>query len=605
MTALARSVVLGLLAALYLGAAGHSQDEAAWIRVETDHFELLSQVSREGTLTIGSDLEGLHAVLSGLNPGRELLSPLPTRIYLFRDRTAFAPFLPGPQRREDGATRTAGYFHTAPLGNFVALDAGARRLPSEILYHEYLHYVARHNLPHLPLWFNEGLAEYYSTFETTEDEAVIGLPLPQYQELLRTRDLLSFDRLTELDQESRDYHGGDRRGLFYAQSWAIVHWLLSEPSRVDAVRSFLARLADGQPAEEALLAALDGQEQASRPQSIERALEEHLSEGVLPHYRIARPDTHRGRAAVDQVPPAWAHYYLGDLQLALSHTDEAWHHFEAALELMPEHGLAHAGIGRLQEAGGALPEALFWYEEAARLAPDEPLPALLLGTALLRSVAERGVDPREIEGEDLATLRLARQWLEHSTLLAPDFGPAWARLGASWMIDPEPSDDGAAALRRAARLDPPNAEVRYHLAVLLARLGHYDDAHDVLDHGLEPLDRPELLRRAHTLVAREQMRPAEKLAEAGRPDEAIAAAQRVWEEAQNEEVRAMVAAQMERLEQVGNHNRAVFLLNEATRLARAGEIDQALELLEDLRRSSADSELRRRGRELARALEQR
>ena len=89
---------------------------------------------------------------------------------------------------------------------------------AEDLRHETVHGLLHASLPGVPLWLDEGLAEYY---ETPTPGAVNG----DYPELLarelaagRRPDLNRLERLTDFAALTRED---------YAESWAWVHWLMS------------------------------------------------------------------------------------------------------------------------------------------------------------------------------------------------------------------------------------------------------------------------------------------------------------------------------------------------------------------------------------------
>ena len=92
------------------------------------------------------------------------------------------------------------------------------------------HYVVRTNAPRLPLWFNEGLAEFFSTFEYRKGELRIGLPKPSHVLWLRNHSAILIPALFAMDRDSKDYNEGTRRGIFYAQSWPLVHYLIARDS---------------------------------------------------------------------------------------------------------------------------------------------------------------------------------------------------------------------------------------------------------------------------------------------------------------------------------------------------------------------------------------
>jgi tetratricopeptide (TPR) repeat protein len=79
------------------------------------------------------------------------------------------------------------------------------------------------------VWFNEGLAEYYSTFTPAANgkTAMLGRPIARHVLLLRERFLPIAD-LIAVDHGSPLYNEGERASIFYAESWALLHYLLKD-----------------------------------------------------------------------------------------------------------------------------------------------------------------------------------------------------------------------------------------------------------------------------------------------------------------------------------------------------------------------------------------
>ena len=93
-----------------------------------------------------------------------------------------------------------------------------------VVYHEYLHDVLHRNYPGLPLWLHEGMAQLYSG------------PLEEHARWLQKNRLLPVSELFSMDVHSKDYHEGERRGIFYAQTWALAHYLLIGDRRERTLR---------------------------------------------------------------------------------------------------------------------------------------------------------------------------------------------------------------------------------------------------------------------------------------------------------------------------------------------------------------------------------
>jgi hypothetical protein len=185
------------------------------------------------------ELPGQHRLLQELNAQRADLSsklalPIsdePIHVYLFADSEQFSKFISRhypdfPHRRAffvESDTRLAVY---AQWGDRIAED-----LRHEVA-HGYLHAVVQS----LPLWLDEGLAEYFETARGTH-----GMNPPHVEELAalarQGRWSPNLRRLEALRSPS------EMSQAEYAEAWLWMHWLLeTEPRRRQLLQVYLADL---------------------------------------------------------------------------------------------------------------------------------------------------------------------------------------------------------------------------------------------------------------------------------------------------------------------------------------------------------------------------
>ena len=70
--------------------------------------------------------------------------------------------------------------------------------------------------------------------------------------MLQDRRVFKLADLVKVQHDSPLYNEGSRRTLFYAQSWALVHYLLAgEPSRADLVTEYIKAIEAGAAADAA------------------------------------------------------------------------------------------------------------------------------------------------------------------------------------------------------------------------------------------------------------------------------------------------------------------------------------------------------------------
>jgi hypothetical protein len=174
---------------------------------------------------------------------------------VFRDERAFAPFRPtsaGGERREG----VVGYFLTTREASYmvVAMHRDMRRT-FQHLFHEYTHFVVRQNMGRVPDWLNEGLAEYYSTLraDLRAGRSILGEPSPVRLATLRGGQLLPLRDVLTYDASGAVLQPAARASAFYAQSWALVHYLQhGDAGRLaPRVGAYIAAVDAGQPIEAA------------------------------------------------------------------------------------------------------------------------------------------------------------------------------------------------------------------------------------------------------------------------------------------------------------------------------------------------------------------
>src|SRR5262249_37250611 len=148
-----------------------------------------------------------------------------------------------------------------PDVNYIALTTEVRgeQDPFTVIFHEYTHLLVENTFGNAPVWFNEGLAEYYSTFSITEDQRIVlGSPISNHVYLLRDNKMLPLRTLFEVDHKSPYYNETKKQGIFYAQSWALMHYLIiGKEGKVEQLGKFVDLLNAKVPMEEAFQTAFE------------------------------------------------------------------------------------------------------------------------------------------------------------------------------------------------------------------------------------------------------------------------------------------------------------------------------------------------------------
>jgi len=565
-----------------------SQDR--WIQAETAHFTLFSNATEVQTRLIGANLERLRSALSEWFTQLELSSPVTTRIFVFRDAASFKPYK--KRTRFASSPSVVGFFIQHRDGNYLAIDASAGVTPNAVIYHEYLHYVLATNIPEVPTWFNEGMAELYSTFSSTGGEADIGRPIRNHLEWLLREPLIPLRELFAIDRSSRDYNEGTRQGVFYAQSWALVHYLMmGDAARKEQCTTYLTLLQRGTPRDEAFRSAFK-----ISYETLDAQLTAYVRGRAFPYVRLKlRQQDKIDDARVSPMKREDVLYHLGDF-IAHGHPDrvdsEAERLFQEALRIQPEHALAYAGLGYLRELEGSIDQAAALYARAVDQKPTDYLPYVLLGENLLTQLMQAG-SHTGASSDGMAQARQARGLFQRALELNPDLPRISAALGATYVYEQGDVTAGIRHLEKAMIRLPGRADVAFNLVTLYLKAGERAQAQAVIDEKLRASEQPEMLEAARRAMLAADIDAANRLIQASRYGEGIAGLRRVMSSTTDASLKTQLARQISHVEEVQQKNAELERYNRAVTLANQQRLREALLLLEGLLGESRDAEVRR------------
>ncbi|ANM30130.1 hypothetical protein ABI59_11925 [Acidobacteria bacterium Mor1] len=562
-----------------------------WIEVRTDHFILFSNVSAGATRRIGHKLEALRAVLSETTQGLRVHSPLPTSIYVFRNDRSFRPYKTG----EGGAPRNvSGYFVSTHDGNYVAVDASADAGSLGVVYHEYLHYFVENNIPNTPLWLNEGLAELYSTFRSREREADVGLPIQAHVDWLRRNPLLPFERFFAVNTHSPEYNEAQRQGTFYAQSWALMHYLMMGVGDQGKLADYLWRVNHGEEPLGAFEQVYDlSAEELARvlERYVARPLDDFRSTTVRLRGRLD-PD----KAEVRSLERSETLFRLGDL---LAHHPPiqfgaAEEHLRAARAIDPSAPGPLLTLAHLREQEERYPEAVELYREAIKADGSEPSPYARCGWALIEQFV-RDLPDRPRFAATPPPLREARRLFRSSLELDKDNAESLAGFARTFLFEQSVSGEALKAAERASMLLPSRDDILHDRIVLLAVSGDTAAARELFVSALRRRsDDEELIRSAESSLVQAEIAEAVAWMNEGRSEEATCRLEQIAAATSNTGLRKDVEAQMASMADLARANLQISMFNRAAEHAGRGDLDLAVRELDRLLEVVRDPQLRER-----------
>ena len=472
-------IALFLVVLLTLPTTAAAQSRDTWRSVRTNNLVVIGNAEPEKLRQVAVWLEFFHSAFGRLVSRNVLDSSVPTTVIVFRDDASFTPFKPLYQGRP---ANVAGYFQPGDDVNYIAMSLDLHeRDPFSVAFHEYVHLHLRDNVPGVPVWLNEGLAEFYGSLQFTGGEAVLGVTLP-YMRLLRSQELLPLETLLSIDQRSPHYNEQDKTGIFYGESWALVHYLmLGGPGRQDQFKRFLHQVGRGDNVAKALENSF-----GMTLDTLEKELRAYIRQGELPSLRIASgddPQAYASYTAMQRVSlsEAEANYYLGDLLLHIGRSEDAERYFRQAIALDPGLTDAYAKLGQLAIYQKRFADAKK-YLQRATTSPQHYLVHYHYAWLLSRETALPNGRISEYSPENAAIMR---EQLSRTIKLAPDFAPAYYLLAFVDLVTEQNLEEALQMAEKAHRLEPGRPGYALLLAEIHAARSDVAAARELL----EPLTR--------------------------------------------------------------------------------------------------------------------
>jgi tetratricopeptide (TPR) repeat protein len=467
-----------------------------WIEIRTENFRFFSNAGRSATRQVAVDLEELRAVLAELT-NYDLHAPVPSYIFVFKGDRSFLPF---KTRYEGHPAAVSGYFIAGDDANYIAINADARDA-SGIVYHEYVHYVANNNMWNLPVWFSEGLAGFYESFEVVGDTVYIGLPIVRHLVVLRGAVPIPLEELFAVDHNSKLYNEVQRKGLFYSQSWALVHYLLlgNEERRVQ-LGKYLELVRYGVPGDAAFRTAFNNDYDA-----LAGELRAYLRNFNFPSIQTQANFGVDSQFEIRRMSYAEVLYRLGAL-LANQRPErpERTAYFEAAIGIDPKYGAPISAMAVEAEKKANWESARALHERAAKCSPDDAMVLFRWGEFSSR------------RGGKIQTTIAA---LTRSTELDPSFAPAWAALARVYADAGLTSDEAIEAARTAHVMRPADLRATRDLVRLYLRLDRREEAVSLIEEAFRSNHRAQA--EAWALVIQQDLERARDLLRSGHPLEAF------------------------------------------------------------------------------------
>lgn len=191
----------------------------AWYVVHGEYFDLYTDSGRREAVDAAVWIDQFRRTVGGVwKVGPQDISR--ATIVQFRSEREFRPYGFGRYN--------AGFFmRSEALSTMVYHRSGDEDVVRNLVQHEAVHWLLASKRARLPTWVNEGLAEVFATFSLEGNTCRMYAGDVANVRWLQSNGIKSLDAVIAYESEDLDYTDPEQIRYFYAQAWALTHYLLA------------------------------------------------------------------------------------------------------------------------------------------------------------------------------------------------------------------------------------------------------------------------------------------------------------------------------------------------------------------------------------------
>jgi tetratricopeptide (TPR) repeat protein len=228
-----------------LAVSSPAAEQSPWLEIHSTHYTVITDAGEKRGKEVALRFEQMRAVFATLLMKERLSEPLPLTIFAFKSDKTYYQSAP---LRQGQPIDVAGFFLSGEDQNFIVLNLFEVE-PWRAVAHDFAHLLLNSNYPPAQGWFDEGLAEYFSSIRLDDKNYQIGgdpelapvftqdllenqheahNPPKSLTDLLSGQVWLALPDLLTMKHDTSTYTEGTHHTLFYAQSWMTMHYLIHE-----------------------------------------------------------------------------------------------------------------------------------------------------------------------------------------------------------------------------------------------------------------------------------------------------------------------------------------------------------------------------------------
>ena len=302
--------------------------------------------------------------------------------------------------------------------------------------------------------------------------AIFGEGQKEHLWTLRQYKMLGLKTLSTVNYESLARMSADEKKLFYAESWAMVHFLTrkNNDSLIAPVRKFLALEAGGETFENAFRQAF-----GATVLNAESEFERYVSKKSFDSEQFAFGEDLKFETRLETkhiVQAEWLNY-LGDLYLQSGRYDAATETLQKSLALGGTSAKANLSLGKVFMRREKYAEAAEYFETAIAAGGENYAANYFLADALYKNTLSADGYITEIPFEKAKTIR---GLLKNVIAQNPNLIEAYKMLASVSLANDDELAESIEYVRTVLKIQPQNFRLEYNLAQLLLRKKDFENA---------------------------------------------------------------------------------------------------------------------------------
>jgi tetratricopeptide (TPR) repeat protein len=430
-----------------------------WVEVRSPHFVVVSNAGDKEARRTAIQFEQIREVFREALPNAPDHAGPAITILAAKDEATLSQLL--PEMWTKGHAHPAGLFENGMSQSYIAIELDAKGPnPYATIYHEYYHSLTTPYLPDLPTWLSEGMADFFGHSEVDGRIATVGESAPELLYQLHGATLIPLETLFRVDRSSPYYNEQDKVTMFYAESWALVHYLMigDNQAHKPMMAAYLAALDAGETEDDAAVKAFGSLKK------LQNQLQDYVDRNAYYEWRYPAPPRVADSDLKERpLSEADVDAYEGGFFVIRGRTEEAGTVLDRAVELDPKNARAYENLAITQFSSDQRMEALASATQAITLDPASML-ARYLRAYLTFNEAPDARNP-QIE-DDL------RKAIDGN----PEFAPPYGLLSVYMAGQGEDLQQALGFAKKAIALEPGNADYQLSEAQVLLRMRNYAEA---------------------------------------------------------------------------------------------------------------------------------